>query len=282
MEQEMKSHKENVFVVIDPTAKKHLALQRAIITSAFRKVPPQLHLFFAVDNEIVDTSSSNDALFRDSQWFENEIYSPLKKAGLEYQVEICWSSEWQRSILKSANRFGADVIYMPIQKKKKNMLQLDFSESKWKVLKKATCPVMLVRPGSVEQRKVILAAVNFQAIRDQQKLLNANILARGKWLAEHYGADLHVVNAYRNSMNYPDRGKLARETGLPSKNIHVVQGYTDEVVAETAEKIHADLVIIGTMGQTGQTETRRGNTAERVISGLEVDVVVVNTEYEDD
>ena len=276
----MKSDQERVFVVVDPTASEHIALQRAIITARFRKPSPTLYIFVAVDSESIDTRATNDSLFKNSQWFEDEIHAPLKKEGLDYQIEISWSSEWQRSILKSANRFGADVILLPIQKKKKHTLRLTFSESKWKVLKKATCPVILVRPGAAEQRKSILAAVNFQAIGDQQRLLNANILARGKWLAEHYGAELHVVNAWKDSMNYPDRGKLAKETNLPSKNIHVVPGYTDEAVAKTAQEINADLVIMGTLGQTGQTATRRGNTAERVISALDVDVVVVNTEYQ--
>jgi len=276
----MKSEQERVFVVVDPTASNHIALQRAIITARFRTPAPTLYIFIAVDSESIDTRATNDSLFKNSQWFEEEIHGPLNREGLDYQIEISWSSEWQRSILKSANRFGADVILLPIQKKKKHALRITFSESKWKVLKKATCPVILVRPGAAEQRKTILAAVNFQAIGDQQRLLNANILARGKWLAEHYGAELHVVNAYKDSMNYPDRGKLAKETGLPSENIHVVPGYTDEAVAKTAKEILADLVIMGTLGQTGQSATRRGNTAERVISGLDVDVVVVNTEYQ--
>ena len=276
----MKPDQEKVFVVVDPTATDHIALQRAIITARFRTTAPKLYVFIAVDSESIDTRATNDSLFKNSQWFEDEIHAPLKKEGLDYQIEISWSSEWQRSILKSANRFGADAILLPIQKKKKHTLRLTFSESKWKVLKKATCPVILVRPGAAEQRKIILAAVNFQAIGEQQRLLNANVLTRGKWLAENYGAELHVVNAWKDSMNYPDRGKLAKETGLPSKNIHVVPGYTDEAVAKTVKEIDADLVIMGTLGQTGQTDTRRGNTAERVISGLDVDVVVVNTEYQ--
>ena len=277
----MKSDQERLFVVVDPTGSTHIALQRAIITAKFRTPAPTLYIFVAVDSESIDTRATNDALFRNSQWFEDEIHAPLKRQGLDYQIEISWSSEWQRSILKAANRFGADMILLPIQKKKKHTLRLTFSESKWKVLKKATCPVLLVRPDAAEQRKIILAAVNFQAIGDQQKLLNGNILARGEWLAENYGAELHVVNAYKDSLNYPDRGKLAKETGLPSKNIHVVPGYTDEAVAKTAKDINADLVVMGTLGQTGQTATRRGNTAERVISNLDVDVVVVNTEYQD-
>ena len=274
------SVQEKVFVVVDPTASEHIALQRAIITARFRSPSPTFYIFVGVDSEAVDTRASNDALFKNSQWFEDEIHAPLKKEGLDYKIEISWSSEWQRSILKSANSFGADLIFLPITKKKKNALRFTFSESKWKVLKKATCPVILVRPGAAEQRKTILAAVNFQAIGTQQKLLNANILAHGKWLAENYGADLHVVNAYIDSMHYPDRGNLAKEAGIASKNIHVVKGYTDETVAETAKKLSADLVIMGTLGQTGLIKTRRGNTAERVISALDVDIVVVNTEYE--
>jgi len=274
------SEQEKVFVVVDPTASEHIALQRAIITARFRKPSPIFYIFIGVDSESVDTRASNDALFKNSQWFEDEIHAPLKKEGLDYKIEISWSSEWQRSILKSANSFGADIILLPILKKKKNALRFTFSESKWKVLKKASCPVILVRPGAAEQRKTILAAVNFQALGKHQQLLNANILAHGKWLSENYGADFHVVNAYIDSMHYPDRGNLAKEAGLPSKNIHVVKGYTDEAVAETAKKLNADLVIMGTLGQTGLVKTRRGNTAERVISALDVDVAVVNTEYE--
>ena len=61
----------------------------------------------------------------------------------------------------------------------------------------------------------------------------------------------------------------------------MVQGYTDEAVAKVASQLSADVVVIGTLGQTGQAKTRRGNTAERVISAVDVDVVVVNSEYEE-
>ena len=116
----MKSDQERVFVVVDPTASEHIALQRAIITARFRTKAPTLYVFVAVDSESIDTRATNDSLFKNSQWFEDEIHGPLKQEGLDYQIEISWSSEWQRSILKSANRFGADMILLPIQKKKKH------------------------------------------------------------------------------------------------------------------------------------------------------------------
>lgn len=269
------SDQERIFVVVDPGDERHVALERAIITSKLYSPAPKLYVFIGVDGEAVDTRATNDSMFRDQNWFEEEVQQPIKDEGLDYEVEISWSSEWHEAILQSAKRFGANVILLPVHKKVSKS-RFTFSESKWALLKEAHCPVVLVRPGAKERRKTVLAAVNFQATRDSQKELNQKILERGKWTAEGYGADFHVVNGYLDSMHYPDRGKLAKEAGLPSDKIHVKQGYTDEVVSAVAEDIDADIVIIGTLGQTGKTKTRRGNTAARVIAALDVDVLVFN------
>jgi universal stress protein E len=138
--------------------------------------------------------------------------------------------------------------------------------------------VVLIRPGSNAQRKVILAAVNFQAQRDVQQELNKKILAQAKLYAEVYNADLHLINGYLDSMSYPDRGRLVKETGIANDHIHVENGYTSDVVSALAEKINADLIIMGTLGQNGMTKTRRGNTAERLIAAVDTDVMVINHE----
>ena len=181
--------------------------------------------------------------------------------------------------MHAAEKFAATRILIRAGEPKISR-RFSFAESKWKLLKGATCPVLIVRDGAAEQRKVVLAAVNFQANRAHQQRLNSNIINRGRELAKSYNAEFHVVNAYVDSMLYPDRGRLVKETDLDPSNIHVLKGYTDEAIAKVAADINADVVIIGTLGQTGQAKTRRGNTAERVISAVDVDVVVVNSEYE--
>jgi len=143
-------------------------------------------------------------------------------------------------------------------------------------MKQAECPVVLIRPGANEARKVVLAAVNFQAIKPHQKDLNRRVLDRAKTIASSYGADLHIVNAYLDSLHYPDRGKLANDSGLENSKVHVQQGYTSEVVAAVAKEINADLVVMGTLNQHGKEKSLRGNTAERVIAGLDADTVVIN------
>lgn len=269
------AEQEKLFVVVDPNDDEHVALERALITASQREVKPKIRVFIAVDHEAVDTRADNDNLFRDTTWFDEKVRGPLEAAGVEADAELSWSSEWQWAIQRSASHFGADTIYLPVHKPS-NTRRFTFSDSKWDLLKTADCPVLLVRPGAKPERKVVLAAVNFQADREHQRELNDRVLERGRLVAERNNADFHVVNAYVDSMLYPDRGKLANETGLPAEKIHVRSGYTDEVVADVAKDIEADIVIIGTLGQTGKSRTRRGNTASRVIAGLSSDVMVFN------
>ena len=266
-----------LFVVVDPNDETHIALERAIITSALHSTKPHVHAFVAVDGDAVDTRSSNDRLFRDLTWFEQNIKSPLANAGISYTLEVSWSGEWQKSIVESAKRLGADLIYLPVHAKT-NPSRFSFTESKWELLKTASCPVVLIRPGANAQRKVILAAVNFQAQRDVQIALNKKIIEQAKHFANVYGAELHVINGYLDSMSYPDRGKLVNQTGIANDKIHVENGYTSEVVSALAEKINADLIVMGTLGQNGMTKTRRGNTAERLIAAVDTDVMVINHE----
>ena len=272
------SKPEKLFVVVDPNDDHHIALERAIITAALNSTKPSVHAFVAVDGDAVDTRTINSQLFRDLSWFEKNIKSPLTNAGIEYTMEISWSSEWQKSIMESAKRLDADLIYLPVHATAHSSSRFSFTDSKWELLKGAYCPVVLIRPGSNAQRKVILAAVNFQAQRDVQKELNKKILEQAKLYAEVYNADLHLINGYLDSMNYPDRGRLVKETGISNDHIHVENGYTSDVVSALAEKINADLIIMGTLGQNGMTKTRRGNTAERLIAAVDTDVMVINHE----
>jgi universal stress protein E len=271
------SRPEKLFVVVDPNDDHHIALERAIITSALHTSKPHVHAFVAVDGDAVDTRSSNDRLFRDLTWFEQNIKSPLANAGISYTLEVSWSGEWQKSIVESAKRLGADLIYLPVHAKT-NPSRFSFTESKWELLKTASCPVVLIRPSANAQRKVILAAVNFQTQREVQVALNKKIIEQAKHFAKVYGADLQIINGYLDSMNYPDRAKIIAEAGLPNEKIHVENGYTSEVVSALAARINADLIVMGTLGQNGMTKTRRGNTAERLIAAVDTDVMVINHE----
>lgn len=273
----MPNQAERIFVVVNPFDQHHTALERAVFTAQIRAIKPILHVFVVVDptdHQADDFADGN--VSRTLEWFNEEIHNPIFSKQIQYSIEVSWSLKWQRAIMASASEFEADTIFLPVTRNTPYR-RFSIGESKWSLLKESKVPIMLVRPGAKSVRKTVLAAINFQAETDVQKQLNQHIIARSQRVAERYSADLHVVNAYRESYRYPDMSTIMRETGLPSSNVHIEFGYTDEVIALIAARVDADLVVLGTLGVNGRQRALRGNTAERVLSVLDVDTMILNS-----
>ncbi|MCV6623873.1 MAG: universal stress protein [Cellvibrionaceae bacterium] len=267
------STKENLLVVIDPTRDEHPALERAIITAKMRDSAPEIHIFIGVDGHSVDTSHRNPDMYSDVANF-SALSKRMEKEGLEYTAEICWAHDWQKALLSSGKHFQTDMIVIPDYGDSEKGIR--FSDSKWALLRNAKCPVLIVRPGAEYHRKTVLAAINAQAKDERYQELNDKIVSRGKWSAELYGADLHVVNAYTDTMNIPDRGSLLRKLGMDSDHVHIRQGAPEDVISEAAKELDADIVLIGTLARKGLLAAMRGNTSERVLTQLEMDVMALN------
>lgn len=264
---------EKILVVINPTREEHLAFNRAFIGEKDRKEKRAIHLFVAVDPATSDTSASNEAMYVDAKSLRDTFLRPLEEEGFEFSAELCWSTEWYKSVLESAKRNNADIIVLPDYSGTDHRRRM--TDSKWALIRHSEWPVVLVRPGSPEQREVVLAAVNMQG-GEKREALNRRILGAARDVSAYYGADLHVVTAYPDSMNFPDRANTLEKTGVENDKLHVVQGNPGDVIAEVAEKINADQVVIGTMKRTGLLTTLRGDKSEEVLRKLDQDVVTLN------
>jgi len=264
------SKSRRTLVIIHPTQEKPIALERVLITAEVASPDSHVHLFIGVDGEANDLGADNAALYRDDQWLQN-LLAPLVSKGLRHSFELCWSDDWQGAVLNCAQRFKPDHIFLPDQQARKGWF---FSNQQWSLLRNRVAPVTIVRPDNSGTRKKILAAVNFQREDDPRYAsLNEKILTGGMDIAKHYNADFHVINTYPDSMNFPNRDRILKLTGLPTQNVHVRQGDPADVIAEFAKEIGADTVIIGTMARQGAAALMKGNTSEKLLSKLTQDVI---------
>lgn len=268
------AQQEKILVILDPFQDEHIALDRALITSRLRNPRPVVHVFIGVDMAAKKLKSDSPALSRNFGWI-NGLLAPLRDEGLSVTVDVCWSPQWQQAVLRTAEYIGADLIVVPDYSSRDNT-HFFFSEAKWGLLRRAHCPVLIVRPGASTQRKTVLAALNMLTNNPRYEELNRKILARGQWMANRYNADFHVVNAYSDSLHYPDRGQIARRTGLVPESIHIKRGEPETVIAETARELSADVVVIGTQARQGVLGLMRGNTSEKVLDKLSQDVMTLN------
>jgi universal stress protein E len=68
----------------------------------------------------------------------------------------------------------------------------------------------------------------------------------------------------------------ALETGAIAENqMYVEEGNAAVAINQTARNLNAGLIVIGTVGRQGLSGSLIGNTAESVIEGTSVDVLVV-------
>ncbi|HEY5790258.1 MAG TPA: universal stress protein [Gammaproteobacteria bacterium] len=268
------AEQERVFVVIDPAAESQPALARGVITAGLREPHAELLLHVALDGSAVDTRADNAYLYRDRAWFE-ALFAPVEAAGLDYRCQVTWTSEWAEAILRAARRFQADLLLLPLAPRAGSRRAL-LSEGMWQVLRNAHCPVLMARPEAKPRRAVVLAALKAQSGDPRYVELNRKIAGRARWMAERYGAALHVVNAYRDQDDYPDRARLLELAGVPNEQVHVEDGPPDRVIAQVAATVGADIVVVGTLARQGLAAVMRGNTSERVIAALPQDVMTLN------
>ncbi len=272
MSEEIKTFK-NVLVVIDPAMKEQYALKRALKMNEILDGGVKVHLFISFEMDELRKSQDTFDFYCDSNWFA-ELVKPLINENIEYTAEVFWTADWHNSILESSKRNNTGLIIMSDYSSEKD--RNDLSAAKWSLLRVSNCPVLIVHPNTELQRKTILAAVNMQTDNPRYVDLNKKVLQLTRIMALAYGAEKHIVNAYEDSMEFPDRAKLLRETDAKQENTHVQLGDPVEVISEVAEGIDADIVVIGTLSRRGIMAAMRGNKSEEIIRKIKRDVIILN------
>jgi len=265
--------KRKYLVVVDPSHERHLALERMMeIVNQQKKWDLEFHLIVGFEiGDKTDTDTPMEVV-RGSDWF-SELLRPLNDTNVKYTTEYFWTRDWRKSIINAATRYACDTVMIceSSAEHKKGI-----ADSKWDLIRQAPCDVVIADEGTTAPIKCILAAVNTQQHDDAHVALAEKILERGLFLADYFEADLHVVNAYKDSEDFPDRSLIRRMSGLPRENVHRDMGKPDEVIAGVAEKVNADMVILGISPRKGISATFSSRTVEKVMERISIDVLAIS------
>ncbi|MFC1720027.1 universal stress protein [Pseudomonadota bacterium] len=265
--------KRKYLVVIDPSHDRHLALERMIqIIQQQKKWDIEFHLIIGFEiGDKTDTETPMEVI-RSIAWF-TELLRPVEEANATYTSEFFWTRDWRKSITDAAARYNCDTIMLSEASAEHKR---GFTDSKWDLVRHANCDVVITDVGTTAPIKCILAAVNTQAKDPTHVATAEKILERGLFLSEYFEADLHVVNAYKDSEDFPDRALIGRMSGLPREHIHRDMGKPEEVIARVAEKVKADMVILGISPRRGLAATFSSHTSEKVMERITIDVVALS------
>jgi universal stress protein E len=279
----MMAETNKIFVILDPTTMEQPSLVMAESIAANFKArgnePTGLHVYCCIDEKTIRAKNDENAdelraKTRESatEWVDRIVgHSRTLDVSVETEVEV--SDDWRKAIAAAVARQNC-VLAIKGMSQRSRLTRLFRDRSDWQLLRDTACPVYLVKTSPNRQIRNVLAAIKHRT--EQQVYTDANniILETARGIAEGLGADLHVVTAYKDNFNYPDRQKFADRCKLPRNRVRAEMGSPDDAIAAAAREIDADMVVIARVGKPGGKRDV-GHTAEKIIDALDTNLLVL-------
>lgn len=171
------------------------------------------------------------------------------------------------------------------------------------LMRNCPCPVWVLRPEQAPPCSRILAAVGDDDGDPKSQAINGRIVGLGTALAQSHDAKLHIVHAWspqgadaelltneipdetreailrRNEARHRcDINKLLAEFPVSALDheIHLPRGLPQQEIVGLANRIDADVIVMGTTWRTGLPRFLLGNPARTVFGTVGCSIVAVN------
>lgn len=306
----------NILVVLNPENDKQYALARAVRLAKEQKNsnPVKITLFLA----IYDLSYEMSALLSPEERAEmhRNVIEQRKLAiqpyiekyasdGINFSSTVVWHSNEAEAITTEVETHNYDLV-VKYTNAEESLKSLIVTPVDWQILRKCPTPILVVKDGDWKHQRRILVAVNVSDDENEaHSTFNDELVSLSMDLADSLDrGNIHLVTAYpptpiNMAIDLPEfssgeyssglRGQyllnmkaLRQKYGIDGDHTHVLEGFPEDVIPQVAEKLEAELVILGTIGRTGLSAAFLGNTAEHVISKLNCNLLAIKPLKKDD
>ncbi len=166
----------------------------------------------------------------------------------------------------------------------------------WELLNTCKVPLLLTNKRRGKTGGNVLAAVDLRHTDRKHRHLNCNVLEAAHVFAELYQAKVHVVFAVEISQVLrdldivsekltkakivdkvtPELERLLKPYDIPATRVHMPVGKVGRVVSQSARKLKADLLVVGSYAHRAKQIIGLGNSAERILAKTVCDVLAVH------
>jgi universal stress protein E len=301
-----------ILCVIDPTAEEQPALGRAAwLASRFRA---DLELLICYYDEYLsgtrffDSASLAQARADVLEGYERrleKLAQPIRREGLTVRTAAVWDHPLHEGIIRHAAAISADIVFKDTHHHSAVSRAL-LTNTDWNLIRTCASPLWLVKPVSLLDEPVLIAAIDPMNANDKPAALDDRILSMGKALCSATGGHLHafhsydphiavsssVANAYipaslpfdeiEKEMRAQHEGRFQELTefyGIDAARTHLVSGLTHEELPDLARSLKASVVIMGAVARNRLKRIFIGATAERTLERLPCDLLIVKPDW---
>jgi universal stress protein E len=227
------------------------------------------------------------------------LAASMRDWGAVVTTRVVWGVPPYEAILTAAREWQADLLVVGAHEP--GILHTRLTDTDWQLMRRAPCPLLLVKSGPFNGYRTILAAVDPLHAHDEPYGLDRAVLAASRCFARAFGSSVRAVYAYPGeaafelasavevspgvyygaenvqALHRRAVGELVSEFGIGESQVDLVEGAAAEAIISVAERQRAELVVVGTPQRRGFAAAAVGNTAELVAAELACDVLIVPT-----
>jgi len=225
------------------------------------------------------------------------LASSTRDWGAQVTTNIVWGVPAYEAILSAADEWDADLLVVGAHEPQ--TLHTRLTDTDWQLMRRVSCPLLLVKRSSFNGYRTILAAVDPLHAHDEPEGLDRAVLAAGRWFARAFDSALRAVYAYRGAAAFELASavqvgpgvfygaenvealhrravnELVAEYGIAATEVDLVEGAPAEAVIDLVTKRRAELVVVGAPQRHGVLAAVVGSTAEFVAAEAPCDVLIV-------
>ena len=269
-----------VFVVLDPHRMEQAALEWgeriALELNEHRSVEATLHVYCCMNEEgVVDATATErreaqSAQHRLEQWVQR-LVAHTRSLGIGVNTEIEFADDWRNAIVAAARRSDSSIVVKNMTHHMR-LVRLMRQTTDWQLLRDVECPIFLVTAGPPASIEKLLVAIKPDTDEEIYEDANDRVLRIAAQMAEDLGATLNAVACHATD-KYPDRQKFAERCGLERNQVRAMSGVPEKVIVSAASDVGADILVIASVASA--EKSLLGNTAQRVMDEIDIDVLVV-------
>ncbi|MGB5490831.1 MAG: universal stress protein [Woeseiaceae bacterium] len=301
-----------ILAVIDPTATEQPAMNRAAWLA--KRCGADLELLVCYYNEylsgdrLFDSPSlekARDEVIQGHEKHLEKLAEPLRKDGIIVKTSARWGHPLYEAIVRSALDGKADLVVKDTHHHSA-VARVLLTNTDWNLIRTCPLPLWLVKPQEFAATPVFVAAIDPMHQHDKPAALDDEILHVSKSLSDKTGADLHAFHSYDpriavatatanayipvslpfdeiEQQMHEDHQKRFREITnfhkIDDGKAHLVAGLTHEELPLIAEKLKADVVVMGAVARNRWKRLFIGATAERTLEHLPCDLLIIKPDW---
>ena len=301
-----------ILAVVDPTAKDQPAVGRAAWLA--KSSGAELDLLVCYYNEylsgdrLFDSPSLEKARLEVIQSHEKHletIAEPIRAKGVVVTTSAIWDHPLYEGIVRHAAESGSDIVVKDTHHHSAVTRAL-LTNTDWNLIRTCPMPLWLVKPQGLAEVPVFVAAIDPMHQHDKPAALDDEILHVGKAISRQVHGELHAFHSYdpriavatatanayipvslpfdeiEQQMHEDHQKRFSEITEfhkLDADKSHLVAGLTHEELPLIADKLKADVVVMGAVARNRWKRLFIGATAERTLEHLPCDLLIIKPDW---